>query len=281
MRILAIGDFHGRFPAKLRKEARKADAIVSLGDHANADKIRKLIFKYWTSKNWYEVVGMGKARKMEKESFNSGMKILKELNSLGKPVYLIWGNTDFYKDYRVSEPPIIMPGFFEDEIRKMKNLIIFDKKINRIGEMELIGHGGYLDVTEFVKNSIDEDKKKHKKRVKRYLEDERRLRKLFARKKVGKESIFAIHYTPYRYFDKIKSKSSPMHGRNVGWEPYNKVIKKYKPLVVLCGHMHEYQGVRRMGKSLIVATGAASEGKGAVIEFDDKKNKVKKVRFIR
>jgi predicted phosphodiesterase len=41
MKILAIGDFHGKFPAKLKKEARKVDLILSTGDYAGIDEWRK------------------------------------------------------------------------------------------------------------------------------------------------------------------------------------------------------------------------------------------------
>jgi len=278
MKILAIGDFHGKFSGKLKKiaKSKEINLIIALGDYANADKIRKLIFKHWTDKPWYEIVGMKKARRMEKESFDSGLKILKQLNSLGKPVYIIWGNTDFYKDYRFSDSPIIMPGYYENKIKKMKNLILIDKKKSRIGNMDIIGHGGYLDITEYIKNPIDEDKDAQKIRLKRYKEDERRLKKLFAKRKPRKPFIFVIHYTPYGYFDKITARKNPMHGKHVGWQPYNGVIKKYKPKLVLCGHMHEYHGAQKLGKSLVVNVSAACLEKGAIIDTEGLR-----VRFIK
>ena len=119
MKILVLSDFHGKFPEKLKKIAKSKDIdlIIALGDYTNADKIRKLIFKNWTKGHWYDVVGLKKAKQMQKESFNSGVRILKELNSFGKPVYLIWGNTDFYKDYKTIESSKIMPGYYNDKIK--------------------------------------------------------------------------------------------------------------------------------------------------------------------
>jgi len=284
MKILAIGDFHGKFPEKLEKLAKSEEinAIVALGDYANADKIRKIIFKHWTDKPWHEVVGLKKARQMEKESFDSGLKILKKLNSLGKPVFLIWGNTDFYKDYRFTESPIFMPGFYENKIKKMKNLVVIDKRKSKIGGSDIIGHGGYLDVTEYIKNPIDKDKKAQKKRLKRYKEDERRLEKLFLKKKPEKDFIFVIHYPPYGYFDKIAAKKNPMYGKHVGWQPYNEIIKKYKPSLVFCGHMHEYIGKKKLGESLVINVGAAFQGNCAIIDYPEKdKKKDIKVRLYR
>jgi len=280
MKILAIGDFHGRFPEKLKREARKADLIISPGDFANTDKIRKVVFKHWTSKKWWEVIGEKKAKKLEKESFYSGVRILKDLNRIGKKSYVIWGNGDFYKDWITSEPDSIIPGYYDNKIKKMKNLVLIERKKKKINGIEILGHGGYVDVTEFIRNPIDKEKEKQKKRLKRYKETEKELFNLFKAKK-PRDFIFLIHYTPYKIFDIAHYKSSPMHGKHVGFEPYNKIIRKYKPFLVICGHMHEYQGMKKLGDSLIVATGPAFEGKAAVIEIDEKKRKVVNVRFIR
>lgn len=278
MKVLAISDFHGKFPEKIKRLARSKDVdlIISLGDYANADKIRKIIFKHWTNTPWYEVVGMKKARALEKESFNSGLNVLRQLNSLGKSVLILWGNTDFYKDYRFQGQLAFMPGFYDDKIKKMKNLILLDKKKKNIKGLDLIGHGGYLDITEYIKNSIHEDKQTQKNVLRRYKEDERRLKKLLSKSKLKKDFILAIHYTPYGYFDKIVSKKNPMHGKHVGWKPYNGVIKKYQPKIVFCGHMHEYQGMKKLGKSLVINPGPAGEGKCAIVDTESLK-----IRFIK
>jgi Icc-related predicted phosphoesterase len=282
MKILAIGDFHGKFPEKLKKRIRKEkpDLILGTGDYADADKIRKIVFKNWTNKKWYDVVGLKKAEELEKNSYNSGLKILREINSLGKPVCLIWGNTDFYEDYTIGKPPIKIPGFYNERIKKMKNLILIERKKKELKEIEIIGHGGYVDVTDFIKHPIDKDKKNQKKRLARYKRDEKILYELF-RKKKPKNFIFMIHYAPFKCLDKVKYKSSPMHGKNVGFEPYNNIIKKYKPALVVCGHMHENQGSCKIGKTLVINPGAANEGRMAIIEFDERKKKVENVKFVR
>ena len=84
MKLIAIGDFHGKLPLKLKAKIKKEnpDMVLCTGDFANADKIRKIIFKNWTDKPWYEVVGLKKAKKMERESFDSGLNLIKEINSL-------------------------------------------------------------------------------------------------------------------------------------------------------------------------------------------------------
>ena len=89
MRFLLVGDFHGKFPSKLKNKIKKEkfDYILCTGDLANLDKIRKYIFKYWTTQVWWQAIGIKKARKIEKESFDSGLRILKEL---GGELFGVW-----------------------------------------------------------------------------------------------------------------------------------------------------------------------------------------------
>ena len=280
MKILAIGDFHGKLPEKLEKVARRKDIdfIISSGDFANADKIRKIIFKNWANKKWHEAIGVAKAARLEKESYNSGLRIMKELNKLKKNFYFVWGNSDFYREFVTGEPEEIMPGHYDDALGKLRNLNLIDRRKVKIKGVEILGHGGYVDVTEFVRSSVDKDRKTYLRRVKRYKKQEREMNKMF-RKKKPKNFIFVTHYTPYKILDRVNFKGSPMHGKKVGWEPYNRVIKKYSPFLVICGHMHENQGMQKLGSSLVVNPGSAKEGKAAIIEIEGKR--VLNVKFLR
>ena len=67
----------------------------------------------------------------------------------------------------------------------------------------------------------------------------------------------------------------------MGVSSYNRVIKKYKPALLVCGHMHENQGKCKINATLVVNPGAALEGKAAIIDFDEKMKRVLSVRFVR
>ena len=45
--------------------------------------------------------------------------------------------------------------------------------------------------------------------------------------------------------------------------------------------MHEYQGIKRIGKTKVVAIGPAYEGKASIIETDDKNYKIGNIKFIK
>ncbi|MDD5133329.1 MAG: metallophosphoesterase [Candidatus Nanoarchaeia archaeon] len=270
-----MGDFHGKFPIKLKNKIKKEDYdyILCNGDFANTDLIRKYIFKYWTSKNWWEIIGIKKAKQIEKESFDSGLKIIKSLNSLGKKVYLVWGNADFYKDFLTGKEKVLSPGVYENKIKKLKNIILIERKKIRLNNIDIVGYGGYVDATEFIKHPIDKNKKSQKNRLKKYKEYENELKNLFLKNKPSKNFIFLTHFTPYKILDKIKLKSSPMNGKHIGWEPYNKIIKKYKPKYCICGHMHENPGKAKLYQTTVINPGLASESKAVILDLN--KNKIK------
>ena len=71
-----------------------------------------------------------------------------------------------------------------------------------------------------------------------------------------------------------------MNGKSTGQQFFTEAIRKYQPLVVFCGHMHEYSGFKKMnnGKTIIVNPGDAGQGKYAIVEFTD--NRAEKIRVI-
>jgi len=282
MKILAIGDFHGKFPEKLKKEARKADIILCNGDIAGMPEIRKLLFSYWKKgKIWHEEIGLKKAKKLIQKDYRQGIKILRELNRLNKKVILVFGNSDYYKSWMFKDDKL-SPGHYENIIKKLKNIKLIHKKTARADGLTIIGHGGYLDITEYLKPKTLENirKRKHDKLVERYLKEEKEVLDLFRKNKSKlKNFIFLAHYTPYKVLDFIKNKNSPLKGTHAGFEPYNAVIKKYEPIICICGHMHESQGTKKLGKTIVINPGPAYEGKAALIELEGQK--IKSIKFIK
>ena len=45
--------------------------------------------------------------------------------------------------------------------------------------------------------------------------------------------------------------------------------------------MHENQGKCKISKTTIINTGAAYENKAVIIDFDEKKGRVKEIKFIK
>lgn len=282
LKILAIGDFHGKMPAKLKARIRKTkpDLILSTGDYAAIEELRPYITAHFKAiakgkrLNLKEVIGRKKFSKLIKKDYAAGKKILKEFDKLGVKIISVFGNGDWYRfEYNKSNRDYALL------IKKLKNI----KNINRgkatFQGLKIAGFGGYLDPDIYLTKKgirLLHYSRKHIRIIRKsYKKEEKRLMKIMK----NKPDILLTHYTPYRCMDKMKMKGMPLHGSYMGISYFNKAIKKYQPSLVICGHMHEYQGKCKIGKTTVINPGAAYKGKAALIELE--REKIKKVKFIK
>jgi len=128
----------------------------------------------------------------------------------------------------------------------------------------------------FDKKQFNENKFKIEKRLKRHIKVRERLFSILDKIRKNKNPrVFIFHYPPYGVFDIIKDKKdNPMNGKSAGVKFFTEAIKKYKPKLVLCGHMHEYQGAKKLHGCLVVNPGDAQKGKYAIVDYPSLKVKV-------
>ena len=119
----------------------------------------------------------------------------------------------------------------------MRNIKDCHYKIRRVGNYDMIGYG-------YVSGS--ESPRMYKRAMKR-------LEPLF--KKATKPVIFLTHHMPYGVMDKVLNKKSPAYGVRLGTYVSRDIIDKYKPVVAVGGHMHEYFGKKRLGKTWVINAG--------------------------
>ena len=278
MKILAIGDFHGKFPAKLQKLAKRIDLVLCTGDYCSFTD-RDLFFKYSYHKdtNLWEAIGKKKVKEGILKDLKSGESILKKLNSLKVPVLTVIGNIDYTRTHDTFD---LSSGtgrkwkweaqdFFSKIIKKYKNVRRFDYDSVKFGELNFIGAYGHT----FPGQVKSKAYKKHRAI----------LEKLFA-KFQKRNIIFVSHNMPYDcMLDKVRSKHAPevIRGKHYGSKLIRRVIDKHQPVLAIGGHMHENQGKCKIGKTLVVNPGAAVDGKGAIIDFNVKKGKIKSVKFVK
>ena len=279
MKILAIGDFHGKFPVKLRKLTKKVDLVVCIGDYFSFTN-RDLFFKYsyGTDKELWEVVGKKKVKAGILKDLKAGENVLKKLDKVGVPVITVIGNIDYTRVHDVYDEEQVSwikgwkweaQDFFSKIIKKYKNIFRFDYKSVRVNDVNFIGAYGHT----FPGNVKSKSYKKYRAI----------LEKMF--KKFRKEDvIFVAHNMPYDCkLDVIKRNDSLkyLHGKHYGSKLIRRVIDKHQPVLAIGGHMHENQGKCKIGKTLVVNPGAAVDGKCAIIDFDVDKGRIKSVRFVK
>lgn len=274
LKILAIGDFHGKIPAKLKARIRKLDydLVLCPGDIADTNRIRNLIFKNWEKlkdRELEDILPSKFFRQITIKAINSMQPIINWLSFLKKPVYLVYGNGD----YPSSETRKFRAKSLNSRLKKSRKIFLLTKKLARIGDYELIGFSGYKT---FEPSSIKRNSKKEKKRIKRAKEE---FENLFKKVKNKKRLIVLFHDVPYKCLDKITNKKSPRFGEHYGDKILKKAIKKYQPLLAICGHMHENRGKCKIGRTTVINPGAAYEGKAALIELENER--IKNIKFLK
>ena len=278
MKILVVGDFHGKFPKKLKREVRKVDLVVSLGDYSPWTLVKDFFkYCYKTDKDLWEVVGKTKYKISKIKDEAKGKKILEQLNKLPVPVLSVLGNYDHPADdvTDMKKPrgkkywqwDWERRNYFQKLIKTYKNIHYIDYKSFRFRDFVFIGARGH--------SSPGKVKSKAYKRHRKILE------RLFRNNKKS-NIIFVTHIVPYNTkLDKITSKNADkkVKGKHYGSKLMRRVIDRWQPMLNFSGHFHENQGKDKIGKTIIVNSGPAYEGKAAIIEIDEKK-KIE-VRFIK
>jgi len=72
--------------------------------------------------------------------------------------------------------------------------------------------------------------------------------------------IVIFHTPPFGYFDEVS-------GYSVGSKAIRDWIFEKKPAIAVCAHIHEHQGVAKIGETLLIKVGMAARGEGAILEL--------------
>lgn len=129
------------------------------------------------------------------------------------------------------------------EVRKARNYA-HGKRIELAEGLNLVGFG-FSNPTPFnTPGELDED------------EIYERMRKL----NIDGKAILLAHAPPYGVFDEIR-------GVHIGSTAIRKIIEEKQPLVVFCGHVHETEGIGKIGKTIVVKISAAENGRCCVAEI--------------
>ena len=307
MKILAVGDLHGRKP---KIHFKDFDAIICIGDVCSDKGFRRLknLWVKYLEENpdqplsddefYIMNVGKKKVKELYKESLIEGRKIMEYLNSFGKPIFMTHGNWDqsygetriknmeagkysYYKaflDFWAGEKinPVLIKG--------LKNVISVQFKLHKFRGYNILGYGLSSNAEDpFVKM------KKGRRKIRRYSKEEvKKLKRAYAKilkkldnvynKKDKKyPTIFLTHNVPYNTkIDLLNNRESKHHGKHFGSSVARWFCDKYQPLLCIGGHMHEHFGKDKIGKTVVVNVGFGSYV-NTLIELDE--GKIKKIDF--
>ena len=167
--------------------------------------------------------------------FTSAAKILVQLNNLSAPVLAIRGNTDRFR----------VENLFED----FPNIFPLHLKQVTIGRTSFIGLSGCIPIP-------------FSSRI--CLNQAQMIQKL--KPMIKSNSVLVAHPPPRGTLDEVLGKF------HAGCRSLTKVIKVCRPLLMICGHIHERPGSIYMGKTLVVNCALGKTHAGAMIELNSKNN---------
>ncbi len=131
-----------------------------------------------------------------------------------------------------------------DSLREA-GVAVHGKKV-KLGEWNLVGLGGSNPTPFGTPSEISEEE----------------IAAVLSRAGVDEFSIVLSHPPPYGLFDEAG-------GVHVGSKAVRKMIEEKRPILVICGHVHEHEGKEILGETLVVKLGPAEKMMAAEIEIKD------------
>jgi len=163
-------------------------------------------------------------------------------------------------------------------IQGLENVYDLQYGLYSSSEFNVLGYGlisGPENLMEGVRDA--EVSEKQRAILKKFsLEIPRRLGELWKRRNKKAPSIFISHNVPYGVLDKIKDKKNHADGKHAGSTVARDFCLKKKPEICVGGHIHEYYGKKKLGKTTVVNVGF---GKESQVLLDIRRKKVK-VKFV-
>lgn len=298
VKFLVIGDFHGKFKPSFKTIIRKEkiNLVISIGDYLPFH-YRKLWFKHCYTKDIElgEIIGKKKYKELVLEDLRRGEVLLKELNNLNIPIYTTLGNVDwplpddiidYDKKLNLSLPNYDKKEAFSKRLKKYKNIHRFDYGSIKFGEYIFIGMRGHSVPGNPKSKAFKKHYKKLENLFKKYKNENKEKRVIFVSHniahntkldKISLKTLKQIEENSGKKFSKEKLEQKRHYGSKLA----RKIIDKHQPLLHLGGHIHEGKGKDKIGKTLCINSGEASNGEGVLIEIDDKTKKIKKLEFIK
>lgn len=235
-------------------------------------------------------------KELDRLSLIEGRKIMKFLNSLGKPVFIVPGNWDqSYGKTEIKDPnkndysydKSVYDSWLGKEtnprlIRGLSNIIDCQFKLRKFGGVNFIGYGlssGPEDPDLRKKKRNRKYRKSEYEKLKKvYAKFSERLRKEYEKRDKGNPVIFISHNMPYNTkFDVILNKHSFAHKSHSGSTVARDFIMRHKPLLCVGGHMHEYFGKIKLGKTTVINAGFGGD-KNVLVDIKKKRIMIKFIK---
>jgi len=304
MRILVIGDLHGRKPIIKNKNF---DVTVFVGDVCDDREVSPLLKELFRARKKGKMLdeeefliekvgGKKELEKIYKRSLKKGNEILQYLDSFGKPIFMVAGNWDqSYGETRIKDINknnyTYLKTFYDwylgdkinskliKGIKNLRNCMFHSHEFEGVNFM---GYGLSSGPEKIGKKRKKEDYSKSQ--VEKLIRASKRIdKKLSKVYKKGKRlpTFFITHNIPYgTKLDIVMDKKSYVYKKHLGSTTARNFCSKHQPVVCVGGHVHDHRGKDKIKKTIVINPGYGGKAQ-VLIDFDEKKGKVKRVEFVR
>lgn len=305
MKILVIGDLHGRKPVIKDKDF---DAIIQVGDVCDDRELAPLTkgwFKYLKATDekisltqFFEMeIGGAEMDRRGELSLMRGRKILEYLNSFGKPVFMVPGNwDDSYGPSKIKDADKnqynYLKAFYDwwlgdcinpKLIEGLKNIRDCQYRVHKFGGVNFVGYGlsSSPEKMEARSRKIEEfTVGQYGKLKKAYGKLGEKLRLAYFKGERKLPVIFITHNIPHNTkLDIVRDKGSYVDGKHLGSNVAREFCNKFQPMLCVGGHIHDSPGRDKIGKTVVVNPGYGARAQ-VLIEVDEKMGKIKSVKFV-
>ena len=249
MRICAIGDPHGSLDKIKEIPLSDIDLILLTGDLGSSDLMRKMAFDNLERKEQgLEEVKYSPTQKKKAfmEAYTSTMRIVKYLQKFA-PVFSIFGNVESsnYDTRKQSRKIGVALPYLSNDLNALSNVRVIN---NRVANFEGIRIGGleYFVDTNWVREFKPSDYKEGLAQAKKETDKAKRVLRWF-----DSLDILVCHQPPYGVLDKVTAKFAPKdwQGKHAGSKAILHYIESKSPKYVFSGHIHEGQGMKKIGET--------------------------------
>jgi Icc-related predicted phosphoesterase len=256
VRILAIGDPHGALDKVKKIPTKGIDLILLTGDLGSANLARKMAFENIERKRKgleEKEFSSNQRKRAFMEAYNSSMKVVRYL-SKKSPVYTIYGNIEsrnpetrrHAKDLGLELP------FLTNDLQALGNVRVINNRIANFRGIRIGGLDYFVD-TNWVQDFKPSEYKERLASAKKQTDKARGILKRF-----NNLDILVCHQPPYGILDRVSGAwGAPKHwrGKNAGSKVILDYIKRKSPKYVFCGHIHEGEGSKKVGKTEVYNLG--------------------------
>ncbi|MEM4555152.1 MAG: metallophosphoesterase [Candidatus Anstonellaceae archaeon] len=131
------------------------------------------------------------------------------------------------------------------EVIEQAGALLHGRKVD-VGQWNLVGLGGSNKTPFGTPSELSEEE----------------IEQVLVKTGMDEFSIVVAHPPPYGAFDLIGQ-------MNVGSKALRKFVDMRKPILLFCGHIHEYEGKQMLGETLVVKLAPAEKLRAAEVEIGE------------